>query len=227
MLGSAERVVVGRKRTTITGGEGDPAAVADRVAQLRYYAENTSYEFNRKRHAERLAKFVSGVATIKVGGVTEAEQWERKMRVEDAVNAARAAFEEGVVAGGGTALFDAATELDGVANGLEGDERVGARIALEALQAPLRQIAENAGKSGSAIAAHVAELEPGVGYDAGSDRYVDMLSEGIIDPLSVTRTALEAALSVATTALTSEANVLSVRGEARNLAEAFGVGGAR
>lgn len=227
MLGSAERVVVDRKRTTIIGGEGDPAAVAERVAQLRYYAENTSYEFNRKRHAERLAKFVSGVATIKVGGVTEAEQWERKMRVEDAVNAARAAFEEGVVAGGGTALFDAATELVDVANGLEGDERVGARIALEALQAPLRQIAENAGKSGSAIAAHVAELEPGVGYDAGSDRYVDMLSEGIIDPLSVTRTALEAALSVATTALTSEANVLSVRGEARNLAEAFGVGGAR
>lgn len=227
MLGGAERVVVDRKRTTIIGGEGDPTAVEERVAQLRYYAENTSYEFNRKRHAERLAKFVSGVASIKVGGVTEAEQWERKMRVEDAVNAARAAFEEGVVAGGGTALFDVACELQGMADGLEGDERVGARIALDALRAPLRQIADNAGKDGSAVAARVAEMNEGVGYDAGSDRYVDMVKEGILDPLSVTRTALEAALSVAGTTLTSEANVTSAKGEARNLAEAFGVGGVR
>ena len=227
MLGSAERVVVDRKRTTILGGGGDPQAIADRVAQLRYYAENTGYEFNRKRHAERLAKFVSGVATIRVGGITEAEQWERKMRVEDAVHAARAAFEEGVVAGGGTALFDAASALEGLAAQLEGDERVGACIALEALRTPLRQIAENAGKSGAAVAAHVAELEPGVGYDAGADRYVNMAEAGIFDPLSVTRTALEAAISVAGTALVSEASVTSIHGEARNLAEAFGRGGAR
>lgn len=227
MLGSAERVVVDRKRTTILGGEGDPEAIAERVKQLRYYAENTSYEFNRKRHAERLAKFVSGVATIRVGGVTEAEQWERKMRVEDAVHAARAAFEQGVVAGGGVALFDVAAKLDAVAEGLEGDERTGARIALDALRRPLWQIAQNAGQSGSVVLARMAELDGGMGYDAARDSYVDMVAEGIIDPVSVTRTALEAAVSVAGTALTSEAVVTSVHGETRNLAEAFGTGGSR
>ncbi|MBO4352440.1 MAG: chaperonin GroEL, partial [Eggerthellaceae bacterium] len=151
MLGEAERVTITPKRTSIVGAKGDPEAVAERIAQLRYYAANTDYEFNRTRHEERLAKFVSGVAVIRVGGATEADQQERKMRVEDAVNAARAAREEGVIVGGGTALFDAALLLADLPAGLEGDERLGAEVALEACKAPARQIADNAGAEGAAV----------------------------------------------------------------------------
>ena len=227
MLGSAERVKVSRKRTIISGGHGDPEAVERRVAELRYRAENTEYEFNRKRHAERLASFVSGVATIAVGGVTETEQWERKMRVEDAVNAARAAFEEGVVAGGGVALLSVVPALEELADGLEGDERTGARLAIEACQAPLLRIAANAGANGRVVAERLREAADGTGYDASRDRYVDMFEEGIIDPVRVTRTAVEAAFSVAETLLVSEAGVTPVKGETPSLAEAFHVGGAR
>ncbi len=227
MLGSARSVKVTRHRTTIVDGAGDPAAIEARVKELRFYAENTAYEFNRKRHAERLAKFVSGVATIKVGGITEAEQAERKMRVEDAVNAARAAFESGVVCGGGVALFDAAMSLDALAGSLDGDERLGARIAADALRAPLWQIAENAGACGDEVLAHTSELERGWGYDAASGRYVDMVRAGIADPLHVVRCALEAACSMAETTLVTEASVTSTQGKLPNLAEAFHVGGRR
>ena len=227
MLGSADRVKINRKRTIISGGHGDPAAIEKRVAELRYRAENTDYEFNRKRHAERLAAFVSGVATIRVGGVTEAEQWERKMRVEDAVNAARAAFEEGVVAGGGTALLELVPTLEEFAASLEGDERTGAHIAIEACRAPALRIAENAGKNGSVIIEKLAESPAGMGYDASSDRYVDMFEAGIIDPVRVTRSALEAAFSVAETLLVTEAGVTPVKDGNTNLSEAFHVGGAR
>ena len=207
MLGEAERVTVTPKRTSIVGAKGDPQAVADRIAQLRYYAANTDYEFNRKRHEERLAKFVSGVAVIRVGGATEVDQWERKMRVEDAVNATRAAREEGVIAGGGTALFDAAVQLADLPESLAGDERFGAEIALEACKAPARQIADNAGAEGAAVLACMAELPLGTGYDAAHGSFVDMIEAGIIDPLRVTRSALDAAFSVAgTTLLTEVAN---------------------
>jgi chaperonin GroEL len=227
MLGSAERVKVTRKRTIISGGQGDQEAIDRRVAELRFRAESTEYEFNRKRHAERLASFVSGVATIAVGGVTEAEQWERKMRVEDAVNAARAAFEEGVVAGGGVALLTVVPALEELARGLEGDERTGVRIAIGACQAPLLRIAANAGASGLVVVERLRDAPAGTGYDASRNRYVDMLEAGIIDPVRVTRSALEAAFSVAETLLVSEAGVTPVKGEAPSLAEAFHVGGAR
>lgn len=207
MLGSAQKVTVAARQTTIEGAGGDPQAIADRISQLRYYVANTDYEFNQKRHAERLAKFVSGVATIHVGGATETDQWERKMRVEDAVHAARAAFEDGVVAGGGVALFDASRKLESLADSVQGDERAGVRIALDACKAPLRQIAENAGVDGAYAVAHVAELEPGTGYDALHDAYADMLGEGVFDPLRVTLGALNAAFSVAGTALLTEAGV--------------------
>ena len=208
MLGEAERITVTSKRTSIVGAKGDPQAIADRIAQLRHYAANTDYEFNRKRHEERLAKFVSGVATIRVGGSTEIEQWERKMRVEDAVNAARAAREEGVIAGGGTALFDAAIQLAKLPDDLAGDERFGAEIALVACKAPARQIADNAGAEGTAILARMAELPRGTGYNAAIGRFSDMLEAGIVDPLRVTRSALDAAFSVAGTTLLTEVGIV-------------------
>ena len=227
MLGSADRVKVTARRTIISGGHGDPAAIEKRVAELRYRAENTGYEFNRKRHAERLAGFVSGVATIRVGGVTEAEQRELKMRVEDAANAARAAFDEGVVPGGGLALLDAAPALRELAETLADDERTGALVAAAACTAPVRRIASNAGADGHAVLERLAEAPDGVGYDAAHDAYVSMLAAGILDPVRVTRSAVEAAFSVAETVLVCEAGVTPVKGEALSLAEAFHVGGAR
>lgn len=227
MLGSADRVKVTRKRTIISGGHGDSEAIERRVSELRYRAENTDYEFNRKRHEERLASFVSGIATVSVGGVTETEQWERKMRVEDAVNAARAAFEEGVVSGGGVALLSLVPAVEKLALALEGDERTGVAIAIEALKAPVMRIAENAGQNGHVVIEHLAEGTEGLVYDAAGDRYVDSLTEGIIDPVRVTRTALQAAFSVSETLLTTEAGVTPVKDGSVNLAEAFHVGGAR
>ena len=227
MLGSADRVKVTRKRTIISGGHGDPDLIAKRVAELRYRAENTSYEFNRKRHEERLAGFVSGVATIHVGGYTEAEQWERKMRAEDAINASRAAFEEGVVAGGGTALLALVPAIKEFAATLEGDERAGAAIAAEALKSPVLRIAENAGANGRVVEEKLRELPEVFGYDASCNEYVDMFDAGIIDPVRVTRSALEAAFSVAETLLVTEAGVTPVKGGDVNLAEAFHMGGVR
>lgn len=227
MLGLADRVKVTRKRTIISGGHGDPEAIERRIAELRYRAENTDYDFNRKRHEERLASFVSGVATISVGGITETEQWERKMRVEDAVNAARAAYEEGVVAGGGVALLAVVPALQELADTLMDDERTGVSIAIGACKAPLAKIAENAGAQGSVVIERLLEAEAGVGYDAATNRYVSLFEEGIIDPVRVTRSALEAAFTVAETLLVTEAGVTPVNGEAPSLAEAFHVGGAR
>jgi len=220
-------VKVTRKRTIISGGQGDQEAIDRRISELRFRAENTEYEFNRQRHAERLASFVSGVATIAVGGVTEAEQWERKMRVEDAVNAARAAYEDGVVAGGGSALLALVPKLEELAAMLDGDERTGVRIAINACKAPIIRIAENAGKNGLVVVETLNDRPAGMGYDAARDTYVDLFETGIIDPVRVTRSALEAAFSVAETLLLTEASVTPVKGEAPSLAEAFHVGGAR
>ena len=227
MLGSADRVKVTGKRTIISGGHGDPEAVERRVSELRYRAENTDYDFNRKRHAERLASFVSGVATIAVGGITEAEQWERKMRVEDAVNASRAAFEEGVVAGGGTALLAVVPALEELASSLEGDERTGVAVAIAACKAPVERIAKNAGANGSVVVEKLSQMPQGHGYNAATGAYVNMFDTGIIDPVRVTRSAFEAAFSVAETLLVTEATVTPVKSGDVNLAEAFHVGGAR
>ena len=227
LLGSADRVKVTRRRTIISGGHGDQKTIERRIAELRYRAENTEYDFNRQRHAERLASFVSCVATIAVGGITETEQWERKMRVEDAVNAARAAFEEGVVSGGGSALLALAPRLEELADTLDGDERTGVRIAIAACEAPAIRIAENAGANGLVVVETLRDRPAGTGFDAAHGTYVDLFEAGIIDPVRVTRSAVDAAFSVAETLLVTEAGVTPVKGEAPSLADAFRVGGAR
>lgn len=206
-LGTAKYVKVTTQRTIIVDGGGDPTAVEDRIKELKYLVENTDYEFNRNRYKERLATFVSGVAKIEVGGKTEPEIWERKMRVEDAVNAARAAYEEGVVAGGGVALLNTVPALRKLASVTEGDERMGVLTLLGAVQTPVWQIAENAGREGSAVAARLLEEQPGTGYNAESDQYMNMFEAGVIDPVKVSRIALECAVSVASTMLTTEAGV--------------------
>ena len=213
MLGTAKHVKVTRQQTVITGPGGDPAAIEKRVQELRWLVEHTDYEFDRQRHRERLAAFVSGVVRIDVGGRTEPEIWERKMRVEDAVNAARAAREEGVVPGGGIALLNAAPALDALAETLEGDERTGVMALRRAIEAPVRQIAVNAGLDGGAVAARLLREKPGTGYDADGDRYVDMMEAGVIDPVKVTRLALECAVSLTATLLAAEAGVTDKAGE--------------
>lgn len=203
-LGSAQQVRVTKTQTVITGPGGDPAAIDQRIRELRYLAGHTDYDFNRKRYQERLAKFVSGVAKIQVGGLTELEITERKFRVEDAVAAARAAWEEGVVPGGGTALLRAAPAVRAWAQSREGDEKTGALILAQALEAPVRQIAENSGLDGSVVVGRLSALPPEMGFDAENDEYVDMAAAGILDPTKVTRLALENAVSVASTLLTSQ-----------------------
>ncbi len=211
MLGTAEKITVTQNRTTMIGPVGDPELVENRIRELRYYAENTDYEFNAQRHRERLAAFVSGIATIHVGGKTEAELWERKMRVEDAVHAATAAYEAGIVPGGGVALLNTIPALAELASSMESEEKVGVQAVMKAMEAPVRQIAENAGLDGSMVAAKLKLAAPGTGYDADQEAYVDMLAAGIIDPVKVTRTALKSALSVAATLLTAEAGIAEAK----------------
>lgn len=206
-LGTAADIRITKMQTVITGAGGDPEAVEKRTQELRYLVENTDYEFNKQRYEERLAKFVSGVAVIDVGGQTQTELWERKMRIEDAVNAARASLEEGIVAGGGIAYLDVLDTVSAFADTLDGDECTGAKVLLEALKAPARQIALNAGLDGPAVLAHLAEQPKGTGYDVDTDTYVDMVKSGIIDPVKVSRLALESAASVASTLLTTEAGL--------------------
>ena len=206
-LGTAADIRITKMQTVITGAGGDPEAVEKRTQELRYLVEHTDYEFNKQRYEERLAKFVSGVAVIDVGGQTQTELWERKMRIEDAVNAARASLEEGIVAGGGIAYLDVLDTVSAFADTLDGDERTGAKVLLEALKAPTRQIALNAGLDGPAVLAHLAEQPKGTGYDVDTDTYVDMVKSGIIDPVKVSRLALESAASIASTLLTTEAGL--------------------
>lgn len=208
MLGTAQKVTITQNRTTMVGPAGDPILVENRIKELRHYAANTDYEFNAQRHRERLAAFVSGIATIHVGGKTEAELWERKMRVEDAVRAATAAYEEGVIPGGGVALLNTVPALTVLANSLEGDEKTGVQAVIRAMQAPVRQIAQNAGLDGSAVAAKLMLTSAGTGYDADKETYVNMMEAGILDPVKVTRIALKCALSVASSLLTAEAGVV-------------------
>ena len=205
MLGSARQVKVTKENTTIVGGAGDKQAIADRVAQIRAQLEAATSEFDREKLQERLAKMSGGVAVIKVGAATEVEMKDKKLRIEDALNATKAAVEEGIVAGGGTAPINAIPAVKKLVETLDGDERTGAKIVLKALEAPLRQIAANAGLEGSVIIDKIlAADKPNYGFDAQAETYGDMIEMGIVDPTKVTRSALENAASVASMVLTTE-----------------------
>ena len=212
-LGRARRVVAKKEETTIIGGEGNPAAIQARVRQIKAQIDEATSDFDKEKLHERLAKIAGGVAVISVGGATESEQKERKYRVEDALNATRAAAQEGIVPGGGVAFLNAARALDRLT--LEGDEAVGAAILRRALEEPARQIAENAGLEGSVAVAQIrrraeAEGNPNIGFEVVREEYVDMVKEGVIDPVKVTRSALENAVSVAGMILTTEALVTEI-----------------
>ena len=214
MLGRAKSVKVAKENTVIVDGLGDKAAIAERVAVIRNQIAETKSDFDREKLQERLAKLAGGVAVIRVGAATETEMKESKLRMEDALNATRAAVEEGIVPGGGTAYILAAKEVAKLVKTLEGDEKTGAQIILKALEAPLYFIAENAGLDGSVIVNKVAEAKKGVGFDAYNNEYVDMVKAGILDPAKVTRSALQNATSVASTLLTTESVVATIKEKA-------------
>ena len=208
MLGRARQVKVTKETTTIVDGAGAKALISERVNQIRAQMETTTSEFDKEKLQERLAKLAGGVAVIKVGAATEVEMKDKKLRIEDALNATKAAVEEGIVAGGGTAAINAMPAVQKVCEELEGDERTGARIVLKALEAPLRQIAKNAGLEGSVIIDKILTAgKPNYGFDAQKEQYCDMIEAGIVDPTKVTRSALENAASVASMVLTTESLV--------------------
>ena len=209
LLGTARQVKVTKENTTIVGGAGDKQAIADRVAQIRSQIVSATSDFDREKLQERLAKMAGGVAVIKVGAATEVEMKDKKLRIEDALNATKAAVEEGIVAGGGTATINAIPAVDKLVGELEGDERTGAKIVRRALEAPLRQIAANAGLEGSVVIDNILKAnKPNYGFDAQKEEYVeDMIEAGIVDPTKVTRSALENAASVAAMVLTTESLV--------------------
>ncbi|MCI6735575.1 chaperonin GroEL [Aerococcus viridans] len=208
-LGSANRVVITKDETTIVEGAGDKEQLAQRVAQIRSQIEETTSEYDREKLLERLAKLAGGVAVVKVGAATESELKERKLRIEDALNATRAAVDQGIVAGGGTAFINAKKAVAELAETLAGDEQTGAQIVLRALESPVRQIAENAGLEGSVIVEKLKEQAEGVGFNAATSEWVNMIEEGIVDPTKVSRSALQNAGSVAGLILSTEAAVAS------------------
>ena len=210
-LGRAKSVKVQKENTVIVDGCGDKKAIEDRIAQIKKAIEETTSEFDKEKLQERLAKLAGGVAVIRVGAATETEMKEAKLRMEDALNATRAAVEEGIIAGGGSAYIHASKEVAKLTEELEGDEKTGAKIILKALEAPLHQIAANAGLEGAVIVNKVRESDPGVGFDAYAEEYVDMVSKGILDPAKVTRSALQNATSVASTLLTTESVVATIK----------------
>ncbi len=207
LLGRARQVKVTKETTTIVDGAGDSQAIKDRVAQIRSQIANTTSDYDKEKLQERLAKLAGGVAVIKVGAATETEMKEKKLRIEDALNSTRAAVEEGIVAGGGTIFVNIIPAVEALVNGVEGDEKTGVRIVAKALEAPIRQIAANAGLDGSVILEKVRSAEKGHGFDAYKEEYCDMVASGIIDPAKVTRSALENAASVAGMVLTTESLV--------------------
>ena len=211
MLGRAKSVKVQKENTVIVDGEGDKEALQSRIAQIKKQIEDTTSDFDREKLQERLAKLSGGVAVIRVGAATETEMKEAKLRLEDALAATRAAVEEGIICGGGSAYIHASKEVAKLAASLEGDEKTGAGIVLKALEAPLYHIAANAGLEGSVIINKVRESEVGVGFDALKEEYVDMVSAGILDPAKVTRSALQNATSVASTLLTTESVVANIK----------------
>ena len=210
-LGRAKSVKVQKENSVIVDGEGDKAAIAARINQIKGQIEETTSDFDREKLQERLAKLAGGVAVIRVGAATETEMKEAKLRLEDALAATRAAVDEGIICGGGAAYIHAAKEVAKLADTMEGDERTGAQIVLKALEAPLYHIVANAGLEGSVIINKVSESEVGVGFDALKEEYVDMVAAGILDPAKVTRSALQNATSVASTLLTTESVVANIK----------------
>ncbi len=222
-LGKARRVVVGKDTTTIVDGDGDPAAIKGRINQLKAEIETTDSDFDREKLQERLAKLSGGVAVVKVGAATETEMKEKKHRVEDALQATRAALEEGIVPGGGVALLEAETAID--LDDYDGDEQTGARIVLRALEEPLRQIAQNAGLEGSVVINDVRKAKKGQGLNAATNEIEDLVAAGVIDPAMVTRSALQNAASIAKNILTTEAIVAEIEGKEMAMPGMGGDGG--
>ena len=214
MLGRAKTVRVQKENTIIVDGLGDKQEIADRVSMIRKAITETKSDFDREKLQERLAKLAGGVAVIRVGAATETEMKEAKLRMEDALNATRAAVEEGIVPGGGSAYILAGKEVEKLVDELDGDEKTGAKIVLKALQAPLYFIADNAGVDGSVVVNKVYEAKAGIGYDAYKNEYVDMVESGILDPAKVTRSALQNATSVASSLLTTESVVATIKEKA-------------
>lgn len=211
--GRAKSVKVQKENTIIVDGEGDKAAIDARISQIKKQIEETTSDFDKEKLQERLAKLAGGVAVIRVGAATETEMKEAKLRMEDALNATRAAVEEGIIAGGGSAYIHASKDVAKLVDSLEGDEKTGAKIVLKALEAPMFKIVANAGLEGSVIVNKVKELETGYGFDAFKEEYVDMIEAGILDPAKVTRSALQNACSVASTLLTTESVVANIKEE--------------
>ena len=210
-LGRAKSVKVQKENTIIVDGEGDSEAIKSRIAQIRSQIEETTSDFDREKLQERLAKLAGGVAVIRVGAATEAEMKENKLRMEDALAATKAAIEEGIIAGGGSAYIHASKDVEKLADTLEGDEKTGAKVVLKALEAPLFKIAANAGLEGAVIISKVKEGKAGFGFDALKEEYVDLAKSGILDPVKVTRSALQNATSVASTLLTTESLVADIK----------------
>ncbi len=225
MLGRAKSVKVQKENTVIVDGEGNKEDIAARISQIRTQIEETTSDFDKEKLQERLAKLAGGVAVIRVGAATETEMKEGKLRMEDALAATRAAVEEGIIAGGGSAYIHASKEVAKLAATLEGDEKTGANIILKALEAPLFGIAMNAGLEGSVIVNKVRESEVGTGFDALNEKYVEMVEAGILDPAKVTRSALQNATSVASTLLTTESVVASIKEDTPAMPGGAGMGG--
>ena len=225
MLGRAKSVKVQKENTVIVDGEGDKDAIQSRISQIKMQIEETTSDFDKEKLQERLAKLAGGVAVIRVGASTETEMKEAKLRLEDALAATRAAVEEGIICGGGSAYIHAAKEVAKLAETMEGDEKTGAQIVLKALEAPLYHIAANAGLEGSVIVNKVRESESGVGFDVLKEEYVDMIEAGILDPAKVTRSALQNATSVASTLLTTESVVANIKEDAPAMPAGGGMGG--
>ena len=225
LLGHAKSVKVQKENTVIVDGEGDKAEIQSRIAQIKKQIEETTSDFDREKLQERLAKLAGGVAVIRVGAATETEMKEAKLRMEDALAATRAAVEEGIICGGGSAYIHAAKKVAKLAETLEGDEKTGAQLVLKALEAPLFHIAANAGLEGSVIINKVNESEVGVGFDVLKEEYVNMVEAGILDPAKVTRSALQNATSVASTLLTTESVVANIKEETPAMPGGAGMGG--
>ncbi len=226
MLGRARQVKISKENTIIVGGAGDSADIKSRVAQIRAGIETTTSDFDREKLQERLAKLAGGVAVIKVGAATETEMKEKKLRIEDALNATKAAVEEGIVAGGGVSFLNVIAPVKQLLNAVNGDEKVGVQIVLTALEAPVRQIAENAGFEGSVIVDKIMRSKKlGYGFDAASEVYTDMMSAGIVDPTKVSRSALQNAASIASVVLTTEALVADKKEPKAPVAPAPDMGG--
>ena len=211
MLGTAATVKVDKENTVIVGGGGAPEEIEGRISAIKAQIEQTTSDFDREKTQERLAKMAGGVAVIKVGAATETELKERKLRIEDALNATKAAVEEGIVSGGGVALVNAIPAVSAYVDGLEGDAKTGGQIIVRALEEPVRQIAENAGYEGSVVVAQVKESKEGTGFNAATEEYVDMIESGIVDPAKVTRSALQNAASASAMLLTTEAGVTDIK----------------